>query len=247
MSGFKIMIVEDDELVASKMEMQIDKLGHELFTVVDNSESTIEALREKQPDLILMDINIEGEYDGIELTDMIHQQWAIPVIFVSSLQDDYTFRRLRRTNPVGFILKPFSDIQLKRTIELVLEQIKTPVEISYEISVPTSNQKNDYIFIKKRNQLEKVKISEIFYIEADGKYAQIYMIDRKYLIRMSLREIIKRLDSPQFIQTHRSFIVNIDKIKSVDLQDYMIVLENMHIPISRREREVVLERLDTFV
>jgi DNA-binding LytR/AlgR family response regulator len=247
MSGFKIMIVEDDELVASKMEMQIDKLGYELFAAVDNSESAIEALQESQPDLILMDINIEGEYDGIELTDMIHQQWEIPVIFVSSLQDDYTFRRLRRTNPVGFILKPFSDIQLKRTIELVLEKIKTPAENSYEVSTPAANQKSDYIFIKKKNQLEKVKISEIFYIEADGKYAQIYMIDRKYLIRMSLREVIKRLDSSRFIQTHRSFIVNMDKIKSIDLQDYMIVLDNMHIPISRREREVVLDRLDTFV
>ena len=100
------MIVEDDELTASKMEMQIDKLGYELFKWVNNSESAILALSKAQPDLILMDINIEGEYDGIELTDMIHQQWAIPVIFISSLQDNYTFKRIKRTNPIAFIQKP---------------------------------------------------------------------------------------------------------------------------------------------
>lgn len=239
------MIVEDDELSASKMEMQIDKLGHDLFGVADNSDDAIAMLNNEQPDLILMDINIEGDYDGIELTDMIHQQWSIPVIFISSLQDDYTFRRLQRTNPVSFILKPFSEVQLKRTIQLVVEQLKSSNDNSFELSEPTPKQAKEYIFIKKRKQLEKVKIADIFYIEADGKYAQINMIDKKYLIRMSLREVVNRLSSNNFIQTHRSFVVNMAKIKSVDLQDSVIILENMHVPISRREREMVLEKLDT--
>ena len=241
------MIVEDDELSASKMEMQIDKLGHELFGVVDNSDDAIAILQTKQPDLILMDINIEGEYDGIELTDMIHQQWKIPVIFISSLQDDYTFRRLQRTNPVSFILKPFSEIQLKRTVQLVVEQLNTVTNEVFEITENIEKKSNDYIFIKRKKQLEKVNISDIFYIEADGKYAQIYMIDKKYLVRMSQKEVMNRLNSNQFIQTHRSFVVNMEKIKSVDLQDSVIILDNMHVPISRREREMVLERLDTLI
>lgn len=245
MSVFRIMIVEDDELTASKMEMQIDKLGHELFKWVKNSELAILALEQQQPDLILMDINIEGEYDGIELTDMIHQQWNIPIVFVSSLQDNYTFKRIKRTNPIAFIQKPFSAIQLQRTIELAIEQLQTTQERPYDISNAIAQQKQEYIFIKKRKQLEKVKIADIFYIESDGKYAQIYMVNKKYLVRMSLREIMNLLNSSKFIQTHRSFIVNMDKIKSVDLEDYMIVLENMQIPISRREREVVLDRLTT--
>jgi len=229
------------------MEMQIDKLGHELFGVVDNSDDAIAILQTKQPDLILMDINIEGEYDGIELTDMIHQQWKIPVIFISSLQDDYTFRRLQRTNPVSFILKPFSEIQLKRTVQLVVEQLNTVTNEVFEITENIEKKSNDYIFIKRKKQLEKVNISDIFYIEADGKYAQIYMIDKKYLVRMSQKEVMNRLNSNQFIQTHRSFVVNMEKIKSVDLQDSVIILDNMHVPISRREREMVLERLDTLI
>lgn len=244
---FKIMIVEDDELSASKMEMQIDKLGFELFGIADNSDDAIAMLQTERADLILMDINIEGEYDGIELTDMIHQQWEIPVIFISSLQDDYTFRRLQRTNPVGFILKPFSEIQLKRTIQLVTEGLNNATDKVFEISGNIEKKNNDYIFIKRKKQLEKVKISDIFYVEADGKYAQIYMVDKKYLVRMSLKEVINRLNSNLFLQTHRSFVVNIDKIKSVDLQDSVIILENMHVPISRREREMVLERLDTLI
>jgi CheY-like chemotaxis protein len=150
MSVFRIMIVEDDELTASKMEMQIDKLGHELFKWVKNSELAILALEQQQPDLILMDINIEGEYDGIELTDMIHQQWNIPIVFVSSLQDNYTFKRIKRTNPIAFIQKPFSAIQLQRTIELAVEQLQTTQERPYDISNAIAQQKQEYIFIKKR-------------------------------------------------------------------------------------------------
>ncbi len=240
------MIVEDEGLMADKMEMQIDKLGHDLFTVVDNSDDALEALQKEQPDLILMDVNIEGEYDGIELTDMIHQQWPIPVLFITSLHDDATFRRISRTNPVGYVLKPFSDAQLKHSIDLVLKQLtlaKQEEETSYVMEeIPKETE--EYIFIKKRNQLDKVKIVDIFYIEADGRYSQIYTIDNKYLIRLSLKELSNRLNPNSFLQTHRSFVVNIERIKKVDLEGDTIVLENRHIPISRRERQNVLDRLD---
>lgn len=233
--------------MADKMEMQIDKLGHELFAVVDNSDDALAALQDEQPNLILMDVNIEGEYDGVELTDMIHQQWPVPVLFITSLHDDATFRRISRTNPVGYIMKPFSDAQLKHSIDLVLKQLamtQQAQDAQYEVQTNTSKETEEYIFIKKRNQLDKVKITDIFYVEADGRYCQIYTQDQKYLIRMSLKAISERLDPKAFIQTHRSFIVNMHKVKSVDLENDVVVLESMHVPLSRREKERVLETLD---
>lgn len=240
------MVVEDEVLTASKIEMQIDLLGHELFAQVDNSDDAIAELQKAQPDLILMDVNIEGDYDGIELADLIHQQWDIPIIFITSLQDDRTFKRIVRTNPVGYIVKPFAEAQLKHSIDLVLKQLHQKTE-ALEVEEPAENssdKKGEYLFIKKRNQLEKIKIADIFYLEADGRYCQIYTLNKKFLIRMPLKDVFEKVQSTHFIQTHRSYIVNINKIKTVNLEESVIVLENRQVPLSRREKDLVLAKLD---
>ncbi|MEM6262630.1 MAG: response regulator [Bacteroidota bacterium] len=246
-SPIRIMIVEDEPLMAAKIEMYVENMGYEVFAVVDNSEDALRQLEAAQPDLILMDVFIQGDFDGVELTDLIHQTWPLPVIFISSQHDDNTFRRITRTNPVGFITKPFSEIQLKRSIELALQQMEQQAPLSFDLSEGEGihkEEKKDILFVKNQKKLEKIRISEIYYLEADGRYCRIQLMDRKFLIRMSLKEMADRLQLDNFIQTHRSFIVNIDKIKSVDLQDNLVVLENMCVPISRREKENIINKLD---
>ncbi len=241
--SYKIMIVEDEELFSDKMEMQIEKLGHEVFAVVDNSDDALKNLNEEQPDLILMDVRIEGEYDGIELADIILQKWEIPVLFITSNHDDSTFRRISRIASEGMITKPFTDIQLKRSIEFILEKKEKEklLEEKNEVTwVPGENE----IFIKHQKKLNKINVNDIFYIEADGKYIQIHLIDKKFLVRISLKEFHLKLDQKQFIQTHRQFVVNTKKIKSIDLENSIIIMESMHIPLSRRERENILKELD---
>lgn len=241
----RIMIVEDEELMADRIEMQLEKLGYALFAAVDNSEDALNALTDSQPDLILMDVNIEGEYDGIELVDMIHRQWDIPVIFISANHDNGTFRRISRTNPLGFLTKPFTEIQLQRSIELAFHQLGQPKPDAFDIGEEQGpNSQHDFIFLKSRRKLHRIKITEIFYLEADGRHTQVHTIDKKFLIRLTLKEMTDKVNNGNFIQSHRSFVVNMDKIKTIDLEDSVIILDNMHIPISRREKDKVLEKLD---
>jgi len=241
---FKILVVEDEELTAGKIEMQIDKLGHVHYGTVNNAESALKILEKELPDLILMDVNIEGNYDGIELTDLIHSRWPVPVIFITSLHDDNTFRRITRTNPLGYIVKPFDEIQLQRSIELVINQLSNSSNGKpYEMS---SNEllDKDHFFIRHGKKLEKLKIEEIFFLEADGRYCRIQMIEKKFLVQFPLKEMLDRLPEKRFIQTHRSFVVNINKIKAINLEEGVIILDNMHIPISRREKESVLKKIN---
>ena len=113
--------------------MQLDKLGYEHLATVDNSQMALAILENETPDLILMDVNIKGDYDGIELADKIHQKENIPILFITSLQDDMTFRRASRTNPVGFLTKPFSKVQLMRSMELVIKQLAENKETDEQI------------------------------------------------------------------------------------------------------------------
>ncbi|MEO0339180.1 MAG: response regulator [Bacteroidota bacterium] len=244
MENYKILVVEDEELAADRMEMLIDKLGYVCQNVVDNSSDALAALAQEVPDLVLMDINIQGAYDGIELADMMHAQHSVPIIFVTSLHDDQTFRRIARTNPVAYIVKPFSDVQLQRTIELIFKQISDQRDsIEEDIQVSIQADQADYFFIKKGKMLEKLPLSEVLYLEADGRYSVIHLAQQKYLVRLPLKELCQVFHQLKLIQVHRSYFVPKNKIDRINLEDFVVEIAGHQIPLSRREKDAVLERL----
>lgn len=234
-----VLIVEDEELYADKMEMQLDKLGYHHLDTVDNSNDALAALEEEIPDIILMDVNIQGEYDGIEVADKIHKLHNdIPILFITSLQDDMTFRRASRTNPVGFLNKPFNELQLQRSLELIVNQLENESDDKQSIF------SNSFLFIKNQQKLEKVYFKDIFYLEADGRYTKVITKDKKYLLRRSLQELINKFSNHQFIQTHRSFALNLQLVTSVDLFEHMIYLDKYHVPLSKRNKDLFLQKLE---
>lgn len=249
MADISILIVEDEELYADKMEMQLDKLGYCHQATVDNSEAAFREIERNLPDLILMDVNIQGDYDGIELADKIHEKVLVPVIFITSLKDDMTFRRAKRTNPVAFLTKPFDEIQLQRTIELAISQLDKSSELESsnladEELVEVFTQ--SHFFIKNRQKLEKVLFTDIIYIKADGRYTQIITQEKKYLIRKSFQEIQERLHPGQFVQSHRSYAVNLKMVSSVDLSEMVVYLGSQNqAPLSKRMKYDFLDRLET--
>lgn len=240
-----VLIVEDEELYADKLEMLLDKCGYLHQATVDNSTAALAQVRQTQPDLILMDVNIAGEYDGIELADMIHKEMDIPILFITSLQDDMTFRRASRTNPVGFLEKPFTQTQMQRSIELVIRKL----EVREEKKVNPEAEQNevfskDFFFIKNRNKLEKVRFADIVYLEADGRYSQVVTTEKKYLLRQSLQSLREQLGVHKFAQTHRSFAVNLDCVESVDTAEMVVMTTIGQIALSKRMKDDFLNLLE---
>ena len=233
--AFKILIVEDEALYADELEMLVDKLGYHHLATVDNSKEALILLEQDLPDLILMDIYLMGEHDGIDLAHLIQQKHPIPVIFITSLTDDLTFKRAARTNPLNFIIKPFNELQLQRTIELTVKKLDSntmdiPTESNYDWESDFFFQ--NHFFIKTRQRLEKVEVEQVLYLEADKNYCQVHTAEKKFLVRMASKELLKKLPLNLFIQTHRSFWVNIKKVDSIDLQDSVLILGNKQIPLS---------------
>ena len=198
-----------------------------------------------------MDIHIHGDHDGIELADMIQQNHSIPIIFITSVHDDLTFKRASRTNPVHFIVKPFNELQLQQTIELTVKKLNsntadTPTDPSNHTSYEWENDFlfQNYFYIKTRQRLEKVAVENVLYLEADGHYCQVHTGEKKFLVRIASKDLLKRLPLNLFIQTHRSFWVNIKKVDAVDLKESVINLGNKQAPLSKRNRELVLKKLN---
>ncbi|MCB0689378.1 MAG: response regulator [Saprospiraceae bacterium] len=237
----QILIVEDEALFSSRIAMQLEQLAYQVIAEVDDSEGALKILSANRIDLILMDIHIQGRYDGVELAEMIHKEYQIPIIFITSNHDDLTFRRASRITPAAFITKPFSDIQLQRTIELSLVQVqKSVVEIS---QLQKEAEDEDVLFIKKRSRIHKVVKQDIFYLEADGKYTRVCTKSDFFLVRKPMKEIMELLVGFDFMQCHRSYVVNMKKVKSVDLEDDLLILEERTVPVSKREKDKLLERL----
>ncbi len=120
MPNINIMIIEDEVLVALDLEDRIQGLGYDVAAVRHNSEKALAYLEIHTPDLILCDINIKGEKDGIDIAQHVKDTVRIPLIFVTALSDRGTLERAKKTLPYGYIVKPFSDGDLLSAIELAL-------------------------------------------------------------------------------------------------------------------------------
>ncbi len=242
-STFNILIVEDEALFANKLEMQIDKLGHTLVGIVSDSNEALKLVDTRDIDLVLMDIFIDGEYDGIELAEMIQKRRDIAILYITSQQDNMSFKRASRTDPVGYLLKPFTNIQLQRSIELALSKL-VPGELEEANEESRAGIADIGFFIRKNQKIFNVDFEDIFYIKSDGRYCRIHTENEMYLIRSSMKELTDRLPIDVFVKCHRSYLVNMVKIKSVDLVNDLVILKEMHVPLSRREKDNLLEKLN---
>ena len=128
MEKAQILIVEDDAIIAMDLESRMKKLGYGVTAIVGYGEQAIEKVKENTPDVVLMDIILKGEIDGIEAADAIRTQFDIPIIFITGYADKDRLKRAKLTYPFGFIIKPFQDKDLEVTIEMALYIAKVDAE-----------------------------------------------------------------------------------------------------------------------
>ncbi len=121
----KILIVEDETIVALDIKSAVKKLGYEVTDTATNFHDAIKSIRDNKPDIVLMDIHLENSKDGIETVREIQKKYYIPVIYLTAFSDDSTISRAVETNPIGYIIKPFKREDLKSTIALGLHKINT--------------------------------------------------------------------------------------------------------------------------
>lgn len=128
MSDFTTLIVEDEAVMAMDLQRRLRKLGYEESVVKGSSDAALKYLEVHNPNLILCDININGEKDGIDVAEYVMKHKSIPLIFVSALSDKGTLERAKKTLPYGYIVKPFKDRDLSTAIEMALYKYSVDVE-----------------------------------------------------------------------------------------------------------------------
>lgn len=224
-----ILIVEDEPLIAEEMKLYLDESGYS--TAISHSiNEALQSIGQQHPALILLDINLGECLSGIDLAKLINERYQIPFIFITSYGDQTTIESSKFTMPAGYLLKPFDEKELLANVQIALykqRQLKT------EAVTPAANT----LFIKDKGKLIRIRIPEICWAQAYDNYTYLHMKDSKLLISHTLKWMEDYLPSPQFVRVHRSYIVNFDKVDSIN--ENKLIIQNHEIPIGRTFREVI--------
>ena len=238
-----ILIVEDEMIIAANISLQLTHLGYEVTGIIPRAEEVLPHIWQLVPDIILMDINLKGNLDGIEMVHLIQKEFKIPIIYLTANSDDANFNRAKATNPYAFVSKPFKILDLHRAIELTLIRIQE--EQNSEKNADLVSQEpfilSDCIFIRSHDKMVKVCINNILYIEAERNYCKIHCKDKEHLLVMTLKDIEEKLTSNTLLRIHRSFIVNLSHIDEIATSH--VVIAKKAIPLSADLKKKLLQHI----
>jgi len=242
----KILIVEDEIIIAANISLQLANLGYDVIGIIPRAQEALSCIKTEQPDIVLMDINLKGELDGIETVKLMQKSYDIPVIYLTANADDAHFNRAKATHPYAFISKPFKKLDLQRAIELTADRIQqneNDPKFNDDSEKLTPFILSNCIFVRHHEKMVKVDIKDIHYIEAERNYCRIYSKDKEYLLVMTLKDMDEKLPNRHFLRVHRSFIVNLSQIDEIATSH--IVIAKKAIPVSKSLKEELLNRLQT--
>lgn len=239
----KILIVEDEVIIAMDMDMILSSHGYEVIGPATDYDSAIKLLNSDLPDLVLLDIHLVGKKDGIAIAEKINLDYQIPFIFTTSFKDTATMDQAKAVKPAAYLIKPFKPEQILIAIELAI--------VNYagegEVEKPVADEGlifNDSIFIKEKHRFTKITIADIKWLQASNNYVEIHLEGKKYLVRSSLKSFIAKLNHPDFFKVHKSYVVNINHIANI--QPTSITINNQEIPLAPNYAATLLKRLKIF-
>ncbi|TKG94533.1 response regulator transcription factor [Puteibacter caeruleilacunae] len=243
----KILIVEDEILIAEDMAMRIEDMGYEVVDISPSVDEAIEVLEENPVDIILLDINLEGEKTGLDLGKLIMEKYNVPFIFLSSLGNKSVIDQAKLVKPSAYLLKPFNDRQVQIAIEMALENFSNTNDANVTDAAPSKQEPNkvipvtmgmgDFLFLKKDSRFEKVAFKDILWLEAESNYTYIHTSNGRYMYSSVLKSFETKLPKERFIRVHRSFIVNIDNITG--FEGNILLIGDKQVPVSKGCREAI--------
>lgn len=238
-TALHVLIVEDEAIIADYISLCVEKMGHKVMQTLHEGEEVAAFIKTQKPHIVLLDIQLGGKLDGVDVSNVLNKA-NIPFIYISSNSDDKTLERVRLTEPLGFIFKPFiNEHQLKLSLELLFNKLTTS----------KANENNevewqsDCIFVKDKHLYVKILINDILYCEALDNYSAVYLGKERFVLSYPLKTLEEKLPTHLFTRIHRSFLVNSKKITGILPKS--VKVGDKEIPISETMRSELLKKVST--
>lgn len=245
MTPARILIVEDKSVIAENLAAILENAGYSITGKAISGEEALEMVNSELPDVVLMDIHLAGKLDGIQTVEQLQAKYAIPVIYLTDFHDDLTIQRAKHTRPAAYLLKPFKEKDLLNAIEIAFynaSEGKEPVPAKAEKISTTFFPFSDRFFVKEKDILRRVDITDILWMEADGAYCKINTKEKCYTLTYPLRVVYEKLNHPMLLRVSRSHAVNMDKVTAIK-GNLLIISDTYEIAISKNHRDEIHQRL----
>lgn len=210
----KILIVEDEVLISERLKQIVIGFGHRVVGICNSLNSVKKFDLSQRPDLVLLDIRMNGINEGIEVAKMMKSN-RIPFVFITSFNDKETLQDSVLQSPTGYILKPFSSLEIKKVIANIQK-----------------DSAKQHLELKSSSKFIKIPFDDIRWINSSNVYIEIHYRDKKHLERMKLSEVEKLLPQNQFIRIHQSFLVNKNFVTKVESGS--VLIDGNTLPVSKK-------------
>jgi DNA-binding LytR/AlgR family response regulator len=236
-----ILIVEDEALIADHLAACLADEGYRVDAILDSAEDALAHLKTGRPDLALLDIQLAGALDGIDLAMAILGSSQIPVVFLTSNTDPRTLARVQLCRPAGFIVKPFQPADLRPAIELAryAHKARSPSP-SHS---PSPSPPEDAFYIKDKHEHHRVRYADILCAEAIDNYTRIHLPGKRYIVSQTLKAVEEKLQGHGFFRIHRTWLVQASQISCIRPTE--VVVGELTLPTSAGARSELLKWVRT--
>ncbi len=240
MHRIKVGIVEDEFLIAYGIADTLKELGYNVTSIANNYTEAQAMIFNEKPDIVLVDIQLGGYKDGIDLAWKIRKDHNLPFIFLTSNTDSATVERAKKVSPDAFLVKPYNKLDLYTSIEICIHNFA-----STHKQQPLADDGNylikDSVYIKHGQHFNKIKIDDILYIESDNNYINVHVADNKMMVRSNLQDYLELLATKTFFRVHKSYAVNLQHVQTIN-SDHLVI-NDIQVPIGKVYRDELLTRL----
>jgi DNA-binding LytR/AlgR family response regulator len=212
----KILIAEDELIVAEHLKMLLTSFGVSEIQIVSNFEDAIKLISNWSPNCCFLDIRLQKSGEGILIAKWINENNPIPFLFLSAHSDIEQLKEALSTEPITYLTKPFKESDIFAAYQMILAKLE---------------KKENYIILKDSTVERKIHLRSIYFIQSDKNYIDFVGDFGKISIRQPLKWAESILPQQQFYRVHKSFLVNLDNIES--LQSSFVKISEFKIPISR--------------
>lgn len=240
-----ILLVEDEPILAMDLADRLEEEGYRVVGIANNGRKALELYQTNTVDLVLCDIGVKGDWDGIETAHHLLAKRPVPIIYLTGMSDRETLERAKHTYPAAYLNKPFQLASLRNAIELAIHNAaERPV-----VALPNDRevagreallQINNYLYIKQNYQFIRIDMGDLLYLEADNTHTKLITTNRKYIVRLTLSSILDRISQPWLVRIHRSYAININTVES--FSDTEVSIGSQLLPLSRSCKDDFMRR-----
>lgn len=250
-SSLNLLLVEDEAILALDLRARLEREGYRVVGTASTGRSALALFEEHPVDLVLCDISLRGDWDGIETARRLAAHRPVALIYLTAHTDRETVEEAKKTFPGAYLTKPVTTDALRIAIEMAFHNFafRAALPVSPDDKVrplhPDASreailQVGDTIFIKQNYQFVRIHLSDLLYLEADSSYTTLVTAGRKFTLRLSLNAMLDRVPHERLVRIHRSFAVNLDRIESFN--EYEITVVGRALPLGRSYKDAFLSQ-----